>query len=93
MGKLEELRQIVAEMFEGATEKEDIEKLATINNKINSVEEEQDAIVKKNAELITSYKDLVQHTSFKDKNVPTDSVGGTMPSFEDALASFIANQK
>lgn len=92
MGKLEQLKQQVAEMFENAENKEDIEKLATINNTIDEVSKEQDEIVSKNAELIKSYKDLVQHTSFKDSKKPGDTVTG-MPSFEDALEDFMSQNK
>ena len=93
MGKLDELRQIVADAFKEADTKESIEQLATLNNKIDEVQKEQDDIVNKNSELIKSYKDLVQHTSFKDDKKPIDEVGGGMPSFEDALKQFISKEK
>ena len=93
MSRLEELRQIVADAFKTADTKESIEQLATINNKIDEVNQEQASLESKNAELIKSYKDLVQHTSFKDDNVPTDEVGTKeMPSLEEALASFMEKQ-
>lgn len=93
MSKLEDLKTIVAEMFEGAESKESIEQLAKLNNSIEDVQKEQDDLTEKNAELIKSYKDLVKHSSFKDDKVPTDPVGETAPSFEDALNTFIENNK
>lgn len=93
MTKLEELRQLVADSFKEATEKQDIERLAKINNAIEEVSVEQEALVAKNADLIKSYKDLVQHTSFKeDKSVATDDIAPTVISFETALQEFMSKQ-
>lgn len=91
MTKLEELRQLVAESFKEATEKQDIEKLAKINNAIEDVSKEQDELIAKNADLIKSYKDLVQHTSFKadDNVVATDDIAPVAVSFEEALQQFL----
>lgn len=89
MTRLEELRQIVADAFKEADTKEGIETLATINNKIDEVTKEHEDVINKNSELIKSYKDLIQHTSFKDDKKPMDPVGGSMPSFENMLNEFI----
>ena len=84
MSKLEELKQLVAEAFSKAEDKQSIENLATINNAITEVSKEYDEVTAKNAELIKSYKDLVQHTSFKDANKPNDiGTVNNAPSFED----------
>lgn len=92
MSRLEELRQQVAEMFKDATDKVQIEQLAAINNSIDEVNREQQSLMDKNAELIKSYKDLVQHTSFKD-HIANDSVPGTHEvSFEEALDNFLAKK-
>lgn len=92
MSKLDELTKIVADAFKCAETKESIEKLATINNAIKEAKAEEDALTAKNAELIKSYKDLIQHTSFKDEAKPTDPVAPTVPSFEDALQAFMDKQ-
>lgn len=93
MTKLEELRQLVADSFKEATEKQDIERLAKINNAINEAKVEQDELVAKNADLIKSYKDLVQHTSFKeDKSAATDDIAPANISFEAALQEFMSKQ-
>ena len=94
MGKLEELRKLVAESFQAATQQEDVERLAKINNAIEDVSKEQDVLIAKNAELVKSYKDLVQHTSFEvDKNAATDEVAPVAISLEDALKEFMKNKK
>lgn len=95
MGKLEELKNLVAGMFENATDKSSIENLAKLNNTISEVEAEQASLVDKNAELIKSYKDLVKHTSFNDaKTIEQAKTQVSKPvSFEDALRNFIANKK
>ena len=94
MTKLEQLRATVAELFENATEKEEIEKLAKVNNSISEVEKEQNELTEKNAELIKSYKELVKHTSFKEqpKQVEVQPTG-VAPSLEEALAQFLASKK
>ena len=93
MGKLDELKQIVADAFKEATQKQEIEQLAKINNTIEEVSKEQCELMAKNAELIGSYKELVQHTSFKPDNNVTDDVAPKAVSFDDALKEFLANKK
>ena len=93
MTKLQQLRELVANLFENATEKEDIERLAKVNNSIDEVEAEQSELTEKNAELIKSYKELVKHTSFKEqpKQVETQPTGQA-PSLEEALKNFLASK-
>lgn len=93
MTKLEQLRDLVANLFENATEKDDIERLAKVNNSIDEVEAEQQELTEKNAELIQSYKELVKHTSFKEKpkQVETQPTGQA-PSLEEALKNFLASK-
>ena len=92
MGKLEELRQMVSELFAEADKKEVIEKAALVSNKIDEAEQERDLLISKNGELLKSYKDLILHTSFKEapsaSNTPASS--GTV-SFDDMLAKFLDN--
>lgn len=94
MTKLEQLKQTVASLFEKATEKEEIEKLAKVNNSIAEVEAEQKALTDKNAELITSYKELVKHTSFRDQPKFTETQPSkTAPSLEESLQNFLTSKK
>lgn len=94
MSKLEQLKNLVATLFENATEKQDIERLAKVNNSIAEVEKEQEELTAKNAELITSYKELVKHTSFKEQPKFTETQPSKQaPSLEDALKTFLASKK
>lgn len=95
MGKLDELRKVVGQMFENATEKEQIEQSVKINNCIDEVEKEQKELIDKDAELIKSYKELVKHTSFKDapKGVETQPSAKEPLSLEASLKDFLAKQK
>lgn len=93
MGKIDELRNIVAKMFENANEKEQIENLAKINNSIDEVEQENKALTDKNAELIKSYKELIKHTSFKEEPKLDTPSAGNLPSLEEALGTFLAENK
>lgn len=93
MSKLEELRQIVKEQFDKAETKEQIDCFAAIKSKFDEVSEEQEEIERQNAELIKSYKDLVQHTSFKPEKEPIDTIDSQPVSFEDALNNFLKEKK
>ena len=84
MSKLQELREFVKQQFEQAdpSDKNAIDTLAKINNSLEDVETEvkaeQDVLITKNAELMSSYKELVKHTSINNKRkVPTDQVGAS----------------
>ena len=90
--KIEELRSVVAAMFANATEKEQIENLAKLNNSIDAVAEENKELTDKNADLIKSYKELVKHTSFKEEpKLETQPSGMGAPSLEESLAKFLAS--
>lgn len=95
MGKLEQLKQLVADMFDKCERKDDIDKLSTIKNTIDEVEGEQQELIDKNSELIKSYKDLVKHTSFKNDNNIVEKNNEiftpTSISFEETLSNFINN--
>lgn len=92
MSKLEELRDLVAKAFEKAETKENIETLATINNKIDEVSHESEDLSKKNEELIVAYKDLVKHTSFQAPKINiSDEITSQPVSFEQALENFMKN--
>lgn len=94
MGKLEELRLLVADAFEKATIKADIDRLARIQSSIDEVSEEQNQLMESNASLIKDYKNLVMHTSFNTGEKPADQTGTSAPvSFDDALKNFMSNNK
>jgi hypothetical protein len=87
---LQKLRVMVEDMFKDAKEKEVIEKSVELNNAINEAELENKQLLDRNAELLKSYKDLVQHTSFDEKPAMQDIPTASAPSFEDMLAKFSA---
>lgn len=98
MGKLEELRNIVAEWFKAAEDKPTIEKLSAINRLTQEASEEVAAehnkLEAENKELLKDYKELVTHTSFRDENKqPSQNVENAPLSLEDALAEFMKTQK
>lgn len=63
MSKLEELKQMISGLFEAATDKSTIDKVAAINNKLSDVDKEYKSLEDRDAEIIKSYKDLIQHTA------------------------------
>lgn len=63
MSKLEDLKQMISGLFKDATDKNTIDKAAQLNTLVGEVEQEQKSLTDRNAELLTSYKDLVMHTS------------------------------
>ena len=67
MDYLEELKKRVAEAFENASEKADIDNLSAINASIKAVEAEQSRLMAKNKELIAAYKDAVTHPGISGK--------------------------
>lgn len=67
MTNIEELRNAIKQVFDNATDKQLIDSLSNINSLVDNVAKDQTTLESKNAELIKSYKDIVQHTSFKPK--------------------------
>lgn len=63
MSKLEELKQMISGLFEAATDKSTIDKVAAINNKLGDLEQEHKSLEDRDAEILKSYKDLIQHTA------------------------------
>ena len=90
--KTQQLRDLVATLFENATQREQIEGLVRVNDAIDAVEAEQKEMADKNSDLIKSYKELVKHTSF---NVaPKERETQAQPqSLEASLQDFLAKQE
>lgn len=91
MGSLEQLKSLVAEMFNKVENKSDIEALSAIKSACDDVEAEHNKLQEENKELLKDYKELVVHTSFKDQhNQPRDTIsGGVEVSIDDAIANAI----
>lgn len=88
MGKLQELTNYVAELFNNATEKTQIDNLSKLKNLTDEAQKEQEELVKKQVELTKDYKSLVQSTSFSG-NKPGDNIESkSAPSFEEICKKF-----
>lgn len=91
MNYLEELKKRVAEAFQDATEKKDIDNMSKINAAIDGLSNEQEQLMAKNKELIAAYKEAVMHPGISGKedkamdptNVPE---APKMPDFADFIA-------
>lgn len=94
MTKLQELRALSTKAFENATSKDEIEKSAELKAKIDEVEKEFEGLEKKNAELVTAYKQVVKNTSFKEHTDLKEQVEPkTAPTLEEHLKWFLENHK
>ena len=85
MTNIEELRNAIKQVFGNATDKQLIDSLSNINSLVDNVAKDQTTLESKNAELIKSYKDIIQHTSFKPKEneLPPDNQQVEAPKLED----------
>lgn len=106
MSKLDELKSFVSGLFNDATDKSTIDAVAKLNNMVSEVEKEQTAITERDADILKSYKDLVQHTTVGEpapaKASPAqeeiDSARETTLDFDDMFTSdkiqkFLSEQK
>lgn len=64
MTKLEELQNALKKGLEDATDKDQIDFITSINTLVEGVAEDQKTLETKNAEILTSYKEVVRHSSF-----------------------------
>ena len=98
MGKLDELKKIVADQFEKADAttktKEYIESFGKMNQLIDDIQKENKALVDSNAELSKNYVELVK-TGAGTSSVPPKAMEGEgePPSFEKMLAEFQKESK
>ena len=89
---LTKLKDQIKVLMDAATDKEQISKLASVNDTITAVEADTTALQKEQVELLNSYKDVVKHASFGETKEPER--GGTTPkSFEEVLAEYKAKKK
>lgn len=91
MDKLTELKEQVKVLLEGTQDTELIKSLASINNTIEGVEQEQSALFKKNEELAKSYKDAILHGGFDNKQTE-DATGTKVVDFDQMLNDFISKK-
>lgn len=86
--KLEELSKFVSEHFtEAGQSAESVKRVAEMERLINEAKEEDKALLDSNAELVKSYRELVNSTagSKKEERDPIKDDRKEIPSFDDAL--------
>lgn len=91
--KLEELRNLISNLFDQATEKSVIEKGAIAQQKITEIEEEKKQQEEEYNSLLKDYKDVVLHSSFKPNMA--DKTGANAGDFnpESAFDEFFLKGK
>lgn len=90
---LEALKQAVAEAFKGASDKETVDRMVSIQAAMDGVQQEHDDLAKKNHELLTAYKEAVAHpgvTTQKEPDVTTVKETPEPLSFEDIVLQTIS---
>lgn len=95
MGKLDDLRKMVEQMFAEATDKASIDKLSLIKTQLDGVQNEQKELEDSNKELLASYKEVVKHSVIQKPGIEakTDTPSKPEVSFETALDMFIKEQE
>lgn len=88
MDKLTELKEQVKVLLEGTQDTDLIKSLASINDTIQGVEEEQSKLMDKNVELASKYKEAILHGGFTDKPVE-DTTGTKVVDFDTMLKDYI----
>ena len=91
MGSLQKMKELVADMFNKAQNKEEIETLSQLSNVCDEVEAEHNKLQTENQDLMKDYKELIKHTSFKDpNNKPSETIDGVKElNIDEALAKAI----
>ena len=84
----EQLKKAVTDAFNDATDKETVDKMASIQAAMDGLEQEHSDLVKRNHELLTAYKEAIAHpgvtkTPEPDTNTVTEV---QTPDFADILA-------
>lgn len=82
MSKTAELRNMISQLFEAATDKETISKVGAVSSKIDEIEAEQTASQESYQSLLKDYKDVVIHSSFKPLNNSDKGADGPITSFD-----------
>lgn len=89
MTRLEQLRDTVAKAFEDATDKAKIDQGAKIIAEIELAQQEEKALLDKNAELAKSYREMVIYgQSDKAKEAPKSDEKPPLPTFDQLLEKY-----
>lgn len=96
MKTLEDLRQMVADLFAAAEDKTTIQKSAIVNQQIDKVAAESTKLSQDYQALLKDYKEVILHTSFKPTDGGrADELTPTANTFngDDFIATFINTHK
>lgn len=91
MDKLTELKEQIKVLLEGTQDTELIKSLASINDTIQGVEQEQSDMLNKNVELSKAYKEAILHGGYTSKPIE-DTTGTKVVDFDQMLEEFINNK-
>lgn len=91
MDKLTELKEQIKVLLEGTQDTELIKSLASINDTIQGVEQEQSDMLNKNVELSKAYKEAILHGGYTNKPIE-DTTGTKVVDFDQMLEDFINNK-
>lgn len=91
MGKLEELKELVSQMFESAEDKTLIDNLSKAQTLVEGAIKEDDQDKKEKAQLLKDYKEAIKYNA-GDNNIVVENGAGIEPDF-DALLQQALNTK
>lgn len=84
--KIQNVKDILKTLTDKIQDKETIDELAKLTSAIDEVEKENNELLDKNKELITSYKEVVLHSNFSKPEQTIDEVVGKKEvTFEDVF--------
>lgn len=93
MENLEKLKTQFKALFDAATDKEDISALSSINDTIESIEADTEALKKENLDLLNDYKEVVKIGGIFNSKEPEARGQQEAPSLEDFLAKAAQESK
>lgn len=88
MDNLTTLKDQIKVLLEATEDTELIKSLASIQNTVSSVEEDQAQLMNKNQELAKSYKDAIIHGGYTTKPAE-DTTGTKVVDFDNMLEEFL----
>lgn len=88
MDKLSELKEQLKVLIDNTQDTELIKSIASINDTVKGIEDEQNQLLNKNMELAQSYKDAILHGGFTTKPVE-DTIGTKVVDFDTMLNEFL----
>lgn len=91
MDKLNELKEQLKVLIDNTEDTELIKSIASINDTVKGIEDEQNQLLNKNMELAKSYKEAILHGGFTSKPVE-DATGTKVVDFDTMLNDFLKKE-